>query len=169
MLHSQNHDKLYQRLAHRKRIKSTSKTWTCTNPLLLRSLRHQQPLYEPLAHISYIRLLALHPGKPGKPLKCTLHPTNLSPSTPPYEALSYVWHLHPGLAPITCNGHTKLVPANLHSALERLRHPDKARLLWVDNLCIAQDDAVEKTHQVRRMNVVYRRAARVLVWLGEDD
>ena len=35
-----------------------------------------------------------------------------------------------------------------------------------DALCINQADVEERNHQVGLMEFVYRRAARVLVWLG---
>jgi hypothetical protein len=38
--------------------------------------------------------------------------------------------------------------------------------LWVDALSINQNDAKEKGHQIRQMGEIYKRAARVLIWLG---
>ncbi|QDS71202.1 hypothetical protein FKW77_010275 [Venturia effusa] len=39
-------------------------------------------------------------------------------------------------------------------------------LLWIDALCINQDDKAEKTVQVRMMRKIYERADSVNVWLG---
>jgi hypothetical protein len=61
-----------------------------------------------------------------------------------------------------------LVPKNLFEALERLRHPKRIRVIWVDNVCINQADEEEKNQQVRQMDKVYRRASHVIVWLGID-
>ena len=55
---------------------------------------------------------------------------------------------------------------NLESALRQLRHETEARTLWVDAICINQQDDSEKGHQVRQMDQVYKRCSRVCIWLG---
>jgi hypothetical protein len=59
----------------------------------------------------------------------------------------------------------------LEAALRRLRHEDgqKKLLIWVDALCINQDDLDEKATEVRRMQSIYQRAEQVSVWLGEHS
>ncbi|KAG4440938.1 hypothetical protein IFR05_003567 [Cadophora sp. M221] len=42
-------------------------------------------------------------------------------------------------------------------------------LIWIDALCINQDDAVERGHQVDMMGDLYRAAFEVLSWLGTPD
>ncbi len=49
-----------------------------------------------------------------------------------------------------------------------MRKTDTTRTLWVDAVCINQDDVVEKNHQVHLMKDIYGGATRVLVWLGEE-
>ncbi|KAM3423462.1 hypothetical protein BST61_g893 [Cercospora zeina] len=90
-----------------------------------------------------------------------------------YEALSYSWggaFDDDELADvkIVLSGHTVGIRGNLHNALHRLRYPDRARRLWVDALCINQDDVPERNGQVQSMETVYSSCAKVLVWLGED-
>lgn len=41
--------------------------------------------------------------------------------------------------------------------------------VWIDALCINQEDVLERSHQVSIMDKIYERAGYVLVWLGEDD
>jgi hypothetical protein len=41
-------------------------------------------------------------------------------------------------------------------------------LVWTDAVCINQNDNDEKTDQVQEMDIVYYRADKVLVWLGES-
>jgi hypothetical protein len=41
-------------------------------------------------------------------------------------------------------------------------------MLWIDALCINQDDMMERNHQVARMGDIYRNATRVIVWLGRE-
>ncbi len=52
-------------------------------------------------------------------------------------------------------------------ALSRLRHPETGRALWIDALCIYQQDVDEREQQVSLMSNIYRRGLRVSIWLGE--
>ncbi|PMD54939.1 uncharacterized protein K444DRAFT_617389 [Hyaloscypha bicolor E] len=63
------------------------------------------------------------------------------------------------------------MPVNpaLHIALSHLCHPTEPRTLWIDALCINQEDLKEREEQVGQMRLVYNSARRVLVWLGEED
>jgi hypothetical protein len=40
--------------------------------------------------------------------------------------------------------------------------------LWVDALCINQEDIIERSEQVKLMANIYRNTARTLVWIGEE-
>ncbi len=55
---------------------------------------------------------------------------------------------------------------NLHAALLQLRHPTEETKLWIDAICINQEDSVEKTAQVSRMHQIYSNAENVCIWLG---
>ncbi|KAH4303477.1 hypothetical protein HBH64_071840 [Parastagonospora nodorum] len=61
------------------------------------------------------------------------------------------------------------VRPNLHSALKRLRQTDAAIVLWVDALCINQQNNKEKSEQIQKMNAIYRKAGSVCIWLGTED
>ncbi|KAG0645851.1 Heterokaryon incompatibility protein [Hyphodiscus hymeniophilus] len=54
-------------------------------------------------------------------------------------------------------------------ALRRLRHHEKERVLWVDAICIDQEDDKERGHQVGLMCKIYSKAHQVLIWLGEKS
>ncbi|KAH0429967.1 hypothetical protein CcaCcLH18_08112 [Colletotrichum camelliae] len=84
-----------------------------------------------------------------------------------YEALSYTWGDPTRTKTITINGQTVAVTTNLYDALLHLREPEKDRILWVDALCINQEDAFERTHQVAKMSVIYQKAWAVVIWLGK--
>lgn len=66
------------------------------------------------------------------------------------------------LAPVTMS-----VNRNLYSALKKLRHRQESHLLWIDLLCIKQNDLPERAQQVELMGEIYSSAHRVYVWLGE--
>jgi len=42
-------------------------------------------------------------------------------------------------------------------------------LLWVDALCINQEDATERADQVKMMGKIYAQASNVKIWLGKED
>ncbi|KAF5716656.1 hypothetical protein FGLOB1_2462 [Fusarium globosum] len=59
------------------------------------------------------------------------------------------------------------VRANLHAALLHLRDGFIERIIWIDAICINQEDNDEKGRQVQSMAEIYAKATRVIVWLGE--
>jgi hypothetical protein len=59
------------------------------------------------------------------------------------------------------------VQENLDRALYRLRRPDLERTLWVDAICIDQENGIERGHQVSQMGRIFQLASTVYVWLGE--
>ncbi len=58
---------------------------------------------------------------------------------------------------------------NLWLALRHLQLPDKLRVLWVDAICINQEDTKERNHQVTQMGQIYQQANQVIAWLGPSD
>ncbi|KAK1831507.1 heterokaryon incompatibility protein-domain-containing protein, partial [Podospora conica] len=115
-----------------------------------------------------IRLLRLLPHRnPAAPIRCTLFDCPLLQShdeitISPYEALSYVW----GSTDNPQSAGSLSVTRNLHEALVQLRDRFIDRVLWVDAICINQDDLDERSCQVASMARIYAMASRVLVWLG---
>jgi hypothetical protein len=101
-----------------------------------------------------------------------------SKPTSGYEALSYVWgamnNLETAFVLSSETGHpssatdTLEIGENLALALRQLRRPDISRTLWVDAICINQEDIAEREAQVRRMGSIYSKASRVVAWIGPD-
>ena len=87
---------------------------------------------------------------------------------PEFEALSYVWGDSSGVEPIFIDGKIKYIRLNLLSALRSLRHRTSERVLWIDALCINQENDLERMHQVRCMGDIYAQASSVIVWLGNE-
>ncbi|KAF2647811.1 HET-domain-containing protein [Lophiostoma macrostomum CBS 122681] len=85
-----------------------------------------------------------------------------------YEALSYVWGSSEDSKVVHVDGRRMNITQNLHGALLHLRDPTFARILWIDAICINQDDLDERAQQVRFMARIYGCAQRVVVWLGEE-
>lgn len=134
--------------------------------------RSKSAIYRPLPLPTprSIRLLTILPGKRSDIVQCTLRVVDLE-DDPPYEALSYVWGNPDPPSRILCNGKSFRVTPNLGAALQHLRYADasKARILWIDAICINQADLDERSQQVSFMKEVYGLARSVTVWLGEDD
>ena len=119
------------------------------------------------ANRNQIRLLALPPGQHHDTIVCHLKIVSLE-APGEYEALSYAWGgSFDDREDIEINGLDRDVGHNLAQALRHLRLADKERVLWVDALCINQDDVSERTEQVRLMRDIYRSARRTVVWLGD--
>ncbi|KAM0136390.1 hypothetical protein ACHAP3_004620 [Botrytis cinerea] len=87
----------------------------------------------------------------------------------PYEALSYCWGDASVKVPIIVNGKMFPVTTNLFAALRKLRKTDSIRRIWIDAICINQDDNNEKSTQVLLMRDIYQNTGRCFVWLGEFE
>lgn len=123
--------------------------------------------YEPLEGPRNIRVLHVHPGLPGDLLSCHLEHVDLN-LNPTYEAISYVWGNPSFSHSILCDGRRIVVTKSLNDVLQRLRLRDQQRTVWIDGVCINQGNTEERGHQVRLMGDVYKRAQRVVIWLGDD-
>lgn len=86
---------------------------------------------------------------------------------PDYEAISYTWGATSSPRKIRIDGCDFFVRFNLWSVLRDVRRQDEDRILWVDAICINQDDVRERGHQVQQIRHVYERAERVIFWLGQ--
>ncbi|KAK4167844.1 heterokaryon incompatibility protein-domain-containing protein [Cladorrhinum sp. PSN259] len=129
-----------------------------------------QPLHEPLNRSSAeIRLLTLLPGDNSAPLSCELRKCSLRAAIClRYDALSYAWGDKTNKRAIIVNGRIVLITTSLEAALRHLRYPFRRRTLWADAICINQNDALEKNHQVPMMGQIYFKASLVISWLGES-
>lgn len=124
--------------------------------------------YPPLAGPTFIRIITLLPSLTcSTPLQITLDPANLDLSPrPEYEALSYTWEDQLPTHTIACNAFPLQTTANVSEALNRLRCTDRPRFLWIDAICINQNDQYEKTTQLSIMGSIFAYASRVNVWLS---
>lgn len=116
--------------------------------------------------IKEVRLLCLWPAfRRSAKVKCSIYYTPLE--TTHYAALSYTWGDPTIKRPIWLNGCEFQVTTNLESALRHLRRRFLPLFVWVDAICINQDDTAERAQQVLLMRNIYSKAYVVLVWLGE--
>jgi hypothetical protein len=130
----------------------------------------RRPPYTPLDTSNQsVRLLRLSPSAlTSSPLRCELIHASLETSPPPkYEALSYVWGPPEFTEIIAVDGHDCGITKSLDAALRRLRRKLHSRVIWVDQICINQDDLAERSSQVLLMGKLYASAERVVAWLGK--
>lgn len=126
-----------------------------------------QPIDDPKGKIRI--LILLPPAWSDDPeLRCHLTTAEISDS-PSYEALSYCWGTEAFAERIYFPSGTLGITKNLATGLRRLRCRDRPRHLWVDAVCINQQDDQEKGHQVAFMAQIFQNAECVLVWLGEGN
>lgn len=90
-----------------------------------------------------------------------------------FEALSYVWGSPHDPGTILVHETGAVIPAtrNLLEALRYLRSDSNAQniWMWIDAVCVNQQDLAERSEQVRYMASIYTRATKVIAWLGPHD
>ncbi|KAF2809814.1 HET-domain-containing protein, partial [Mytilinidion resinicola] len=131
--------------------------------------------YTPLDTPDQFRTIRLLPAESFEaPIECQICIANLSHGSS-YEALSYAWGSSSRENSIKCNGQDLFVTPNLLRALKRLRPISTRSIsnpgplnLWVDAICIDQENRKERAHQVGIMKRIYQLASKVVVYLGED-
>lgn len=142
--------------------------------------------YRPLDRATgEIRLLDILPGQLDGQIQCVLRYARRD-EEPAYEALSYAWGDENDRLPILIRGDSiavsevpkpdeiaepvfnkAMVTRNLEAALRYIRRSTDTATIWVDALCINQEDIQERAAEVRRMGSIYGSASSVRVWLGE--
>ncbi|KAK5676782.1 hypothetical protein LTS10_010546 [Elasticomyces elasticus] len=124
--------------------------------------------YPPLeAAKSQIRLLTWDLDENDE-IQCHLTVLSLD-NKPVYTALSYVWGTQAPAHCIQVNGRPFWVRATLYDFLLRTaREETIGRGMFVDFICINQNDMAETSSQVALMGSVYSYATEVTVWLGDE-
>ena len=115
-----------------------------------------------------IRLFEILPSlRPGNVARGRLSKVNLD-KRPEYSALSYTWGNIADYS-LIIDGKCRKVSNNLEQILEPYQYRTEAvrGYLWIDSICIDQNDYEGKAAQVRQMERIYKQASRVLVSLGD--
>lgn len=154
---------------------------TTYNGVMREHIRNAQPLFG-----NEIRVLDLNKGNRGMPLVGSLRRVRLSDrlsNSDVYEPLSYTWedcdsvqtsgndsqdYVHPDLFLMDSDCSMKLT-SNCAKALCTVRKAETERTIWVDSICVNQDDPEERSRQVDLMKEIYARAFTVLVYLGRES
>ena len=143
------------------------------------SIPTSESIYLPLdPKKSQIRLIHLQP-RPGSnsdsdsdndTITCSLQVAGLDDETCVYDALSYEWGIGTDTSfAIILNGVEISVRENLWRAMRTLSNDQNAQPIWIDALCINQEDSIERSSQVSQMGRIYQRASCVVAWLGAEE
>ena len=101
-------------------------------------------------------------------------------TAPPFAALSYEWGDARTMHKIMLGSASLEIRSNLYNLLRILNRRDfspflypgirgdyiGAEYIWVDQICINQQDSSEKSHQVLLMSQIYSQAKQVIAWPG---
>jgi hypothetical protein len=145
------------------------------------SHRKVDQLYHTPLDSKHIRLLKPTPSSSSNDdLHYTLESFNLTEALS-YVASSYTWgppedpdshgqddttrEFNPS---VFVNGRHIFVTQNLFDGLVVLRQKAIDGFLWIDAICINQQDISERSSQVSVMDQIYSGADHVVVWLGPD-
>lgn len=116
--------------------------------------------------IRVLRVQTGHHISDRTPLRCELK--HISLGNAPVErfvAVSYCWGTSKKRARIVIDGQDATIPQTAAIAIRNLSkvspHP-----LWIDAVCIDQENLPENAQQVAVMKEVYSKAVTVLIWLG---
>jgi hypothetical protein len=140
--------------------------------------------YRPLdTTTNEIRLLKLFPPRydGDSMIRGELHHTDLKEDT--FTCISYAWDgpyltnfPPPSLCYLRLSSDSQVpLQRNLAALLLTLlltwpaSEPPTSLTLWIDAVCINQEDVVERSREVTRMQDIYSAAEAVLAWLGPEE
>lgn len=86
-----------------------------------------------------------------------------------YEAISHYWGPPCDLETIYVEGKCVKIRKTLYCLLNALCRIGQARLIWLDVICINQNNNAERSWQVSMMGDIYKYARRVKAWVGNAD
>jgi hypothetical protein len=85
-----------------------------------------------------------------------------------YMCLSYTWGDPLDRVPIRVDGKLFKIRTNLWNFLYFARETSFGLDIFIDALCVDQNNTLERNQQVQRMGQIYSGAEAVLMWLGHD-
>lgn len=133
------------------------------------SYRDQPYVYEPIKQKSEMRLLKMQPGEADDPIRGELIIVSTS-SQQDYYAVSYTWADQTGDATrrfraFIGSGYVSIT-RSCQDVLQRIRNRFYTKCVWIDSLCVDQDNVQERGHQVQLMPHIYTRAKKTYVYVG---
>ncbi|KAI1427834.1 putative heterokaryon incompatibility protein [Xylaria sp. FL1777] len=134
-------------------------TKTATHAATLETYRYS--VLEP----GEIRLLKLSKLIPWNPICCELIAIQLD-KVPQFETISYTWGTQLAVKPFILNGGRFTVSERVYDILHDRASCLMTRYIWIDSICINQNDEDEKSSQVQLMKNIYGSSYQTVIWLG---
>lgn len=131
------------------------------------SHKTNSPFEDGPRYSGFIRLLRIHPGLQGKPIRCSLQ-FYYRYNMPAYTAISYCWGYNSRTHEIIVNGVPIKITKSAFEVLSNMRSNWKSQVIWLDAICINQTDTSDKEQQIPLMPDIYSDAKEVVVWLGKS-
>ncbi|KAK5695547.1 hypothetical protein LTR97_009057 [Elasticomyces elasticus] len=130
-----------------------------------------QPIYHELEQTrKEVRILVIEPAASHEPVRCTFQTISLlDDALPQYETVSYAWGDATKRDVVYIGGHQLSVPLSAKNVLQRMRRSDKPRTVWIDVICIDQQNLVDRNYLVQLMCEIYSSTSTGFIWLGKDD
>ncbi|KAI3327190.1 heterokaryon incompatibility protein-domain-containing protein [Xylariaceae sp. AK1471] len=165
--------------SHGSRSHNSGRSWATSSAAEFHAETIPQPTLSPpsssgvLGEKSY-QYEELHPfefrlvrvfSKKMSAVKCEIIHRSLT-DPPPYIAISYAWGDADDKRPIHVGEISIPVAISLFGALDAVRRKGEDVFVWVDALCIDQQNRDERSQQVRLMTEIYSKATEVAIWLG---
>jgi hypothetical protein len=126
--------------------------------------------YSPLAGIRNCRMLRLDLNENRDSLIGELLEYAID-QDPPYSCISYTWGIADATQSIEIKGQRLSITDTVYNLLRLIRAYQRStvpELLWIDSICINQEDIDERSQQVQHMKEIYSKAKLVHVYLGEE-
>ncbi|KAF7189464.1 Heterokaryon incompatibility protein 6, OR allele [Pseudocercospora fuligena] len=126
--------------------------------------------YRPSAEIlaGGFRIASVLPGRQGDPIQCRIQEVSLKDTGVRFIALSYCWNSTTAEEIIWVDGRPLKVTSNLYAALRNARATTTVVNLWIDQICVDQQNIIDRNEQVGKMGAIFRAASGVIVWLGQE-
>ena len=122
--------------------------------------------YDKITSPRTIRLLKIEPRIFG--MRCSLVHQDLDADAPTsFEAISYRWGSGEKTRILDIGGKVLPIPESAYDVLRERASIWRPRLMWIDAVCVNQEDDEDKSQQVGLMRDIYGRATRTIVWLGD--
>ena len=86
-----------------------------------------------------------------------------------FEAISYTWDGDDATSEMSLNGEQFFTTAKVKQLLQALNTATTAKRVWIDFVCINQQDPGEKSRQVPLMRDIFAGAVCVTAWLGHHQ
>ncbi|KAH6686479.1 heterokaryon incompatibility protein-domain-containing protein [Plectosphaerella plurivora] len=134
--------------------------------------KRPQTVYQhpPLHGVTPARLLSLHCDTTTNTIHGRLISFDLDArSTPAFSTLSYEWGSPTYTNTITLDGHPFPILDNLYPILVLLCNASEHKWLWIDSICIDQQDLQERASQVQLMQRIFAQSEKTIAWLGESS